>query len=66
MSLRRNRDLSGVEESEDLFVSQPRVKKKCISNSADVLQDDSVFGQLVSGAGYILKKGDQPNMLSEY
>lgn len=57
------------EESEDLFVSPRRAKKPRILETEkenDTLQDDSLFGELISKAGYILKKGDQPNLLSMY
>ncbi|KAK4317243.1 hypothetical protein Pmani_011658 [Petrolisthes manimaculis] len=39
------------------------MKQKSGVNFDDVLRDDSVFGQLVTGAGYILRKGDKPNIL---
>ncbi|KAK3892632.1 hypothetical protein Pcinc_003521 [Petrolisthes cinctipes] len=39
------------------------VKHKSGVNFSDILKDDSVFGKLVTGAGYILRKGDKPNIL---
>ncbi|XP_071548151.1 Fanconi anemia group D2 protein-like isoform X1 [Panulirus ornatus] len=54
------------EESEDLFASQKAKKHRIteIEKENDTFQDDSLFGELISKAGYMLKKGDQPNLLS--
>lgn len=55
------------DDSEDLFLSQPKKTKKSQSKKEDdELKDDSLFGELINKAGYILKKGDQPNLLSMY
>nr|XP_027210400.1 Fanconi anemia group D2 protein-like [Penaeus vannamei] len=52
------------DDSEDLFLSQPKKTKKSQSKKEDdELKDDSLFGELINKAGYILKKGDQPNLL---
>ena len=62
------RKLSSVDGSEDLFRSpvKPQIspRKKSKKSDDDTLVDDSLFGELVIKAGYILKKGDQPNLLS--
>lgn len=53
-------------DSEDIFLS-PKRKKKPPGNSKkdeDELEVNSLFGELVTKAGFILKKGDEPNLLS--
>lgn len=53
-------------DSEDIFLS-PKRKKKPTGNSKkdeDELEVNSLFGELVTKAGFILKKGDEPNLLS--
>ncbi|KAK8726851.1 hypothetical protein OTU49_010095, partial [Cherax quadricarinatus] len=68
MSRIRKRPIVNTEEmSEDLFDSPRKVKKsqnKVSKKENDTLNDDSLFGELVSKAGYILKKGDIPNLLN--
>ena len=66
MPARKRRSIVNTEDSEDIFSSQKR--KKTVSNKDDerddVLKVNSLFGELVNKAGYILRKGDQPNLLS--
>lgn len=53
-------------DSEDIFLS-PKRKKKPPGNSKkdeDELVVNSLFGELVTKAGFILKKGDAPNLLN--
>lgn len=70
MSLKSKRKVNvslQKEDSEDLFLSPPKKTKKSQSKKEDdELKDDSLFGELINKAGYILKKGDQPNLLSVY
>ncbi|XP_037793800.1 LOW QUALITY PROTEIN: Fanconi anemia group D2 protein-like [Penaeus monodon] len=67
MSLKSKRKVNvslQKEDSEDLFLSPPKKTKKSQSKKEDdELKDDSLFGELINKAGYILKKGDQPNLL---
>ncbi|KAG7161843.1 Fanconi anemia group D2 protein-like 1, partial [Homarus americanus] len=70
MSSRKKRKLivnTDSDNTDDLVTSLQKSKKsrgKKDANESDTVQDDSLFGELVSKAGYMLKKGDQPNMLS--
>lgn len=62
----RRKTFQNTEESEDIFQS-PKKKKKATNNNKkdkDELKVNSLFGELVNKAGFILKKGDQPNLLS--
>ncbi|XP_068244044.1 Fanconi anemia group D2 protein isoform X2 [Palaemon carinicauda] len=60
------RKLVNIEdESEDLFSSPKKTQKTPTKKSrkSDILEDKSLFGELVTKAGYVLKNGDQANML---
>ncbi|KAG0727428.1 Fanconi anemia group D2 protein [Chionoecetes opilio] len=67
MPPRKKRSILNSEDSEELILSSQR-KKKTVSNKdankSDVLKVDSLFGELVNKAGYIMRKGDQPNLLN--
>ncbi|XP_063887534.1 Fanconi anemia group D2 protein-like isoform X1 [Scylla paramamosain] len=56
-----------TENSEDIFTSQKRKKalsRKNDEEDSNVLRVNSLFGELVSKAGYILQKDNLPNLLS--
>ncbi|XP_069186232.1 Fanconi anemia group D2 protein isoform X2 [Procambarus clarkii] len=67
LQIKRRSSVNTEKESEDLFATPKKVKRsrnKASEKDNDVLHDDSLFGELVSKAGYILKKGDKPNLLN--
>lgn len=65
MPARRRASTVSTEHSEDIFLSPKRKKKAPNTKKAnDDLEVNSLFGELVTKAGFILKKGDQPNLLS--
>lgn len=75
LKMKKSRKSGGAEkeniQSEDLFTSPVKSKQKQRNNSLikkpkddDVLIDTSTFGEMVNGAGFILKKGDNSNLLS--
>lgn len=65
MPARRKASILNTEDTEDIFLS-PKRKKTAGSSKKDKdeLEVNSLFGELVTKAGFILKKGDQPNLLS--
>ena len=65
--LQESEDLFGSEE-EDLFGSSKKKKtpkKDKPKKKDDNLVDDSMFGKIISKAGFVLKAGDKPNILSK-
>ena len=49
-----------------MILSTFSAKRRKESDGNGVLHDVSVFGQLISKAGFILKTADKPNQISEY
>ena len=61
-----------IPDSEDLFCSEDDSLDQILSTGArrekerNVLKDKSFFGKTVSKAGFVLTKGNNPNILSEF